>query len=66
MKANIIFNAEYSPMLNPIEHYFNLLKKGIKVEDIRTRYVLNWPTYNIIYIETILSKNYPIEYRPWP
>jgi transposase len=26
-KANVLFNAEYSPWLNPIERFFGLLKK---------------------------------------
>jgi transposase len=37
MKANVLFNAEYSPFLNPIEQLFRVLKNKLKVEDVRTR-----------------------------
>ena len=37
LKVNVLFNAEYSPQLNPIEQYFRVLKQGIKSDDIRTR-----------------------------
>ena len=30
MKANILFNAEYSPWLNPIEQLFNKLKQSLR------------------------------------
>ena len=37
LKVSVLFNAEYSPQLNPIEQYFRVLKQGIKSDDIRTR-----------------------------
>jgi transposase len=33
-KVNILFNAEYSPWLNPIEQLFSFLKKGLHPNDI--------------------------------
>ena len=33
MKVNVLFNAEYSPWLNPIERLFGLMKKEIKKND---------------------------------
>jgi transposase len=29
MKANVLFNAEYSPWLNPIENFFGHVKKQV-------------------------------------
>ena len=37
MKVNVLFNAEYSPWLNPIEQLFGLLKRKIKTKDINTK-----------------------------
>jgi transposase len=37
MKANILFNAEYSPWLNPIEQLFGLIKKNLKTMTITTK-----------------------------
>jgi transposase len=36
-KANVIFNAQYSPHLNPIEQLFGHLKRRIRTETIETR-----------------------------
>lgn len=36
MKVNVLFNAEYSPWLNPIEQLFGALKSKIKRHDINT------------------------------
>ena len=33
-KVNVLFNAEYSPWLNPIEQLFSYLKKGLHPKDI--------------------------------
>ncbi len=32
-KVNVLFNAEYSPTLNPIEQWFNYLKKRVKTKE---------------------------------
>ena len=37
-KANVIFNAEYSPWLNPVEQLFNLLKKRVRENIIMNKY----------------------------
>lgn len=29
MKVNVLFNAEYSPWLNPIENFFGYVKKNV-------------------------------------
>lgn len=34
MKVNILFNAEYSPWLNPIEQLFRYLKEKLKAESL--------------------------------
>jgi len=44
MKVNVLFNAEYSPWLNPIEQLFGLVKKALKNIDISTKYILH-PLY---------------------
>lgn len=36
--VNVIFNAQYSPWLNPIEFIFGLLKSKLKSERVATRY----------------------------
>jgi transposase len=38
-KVHVLFNAEYSPQLNPIELLFTLLKREARrhVEEIETR-----------------------------
>ena len=36
MKVNILFNAEYSPWLNPIEQLFGTVKDKIKKDEINT------------------------------
>lgn len=38
--VNIIFNAEYSPWLNPVEALFGLVKRRIKAQNVLTRYVI--------------------------
>jgi transposase len=35
MKANILFNAEYSPWLNPIEQLFNKLKQSLRKMELQ-------------------------------
>ena len=37
MKVNVLFNAEYSPWLNPIEQLFGLLKRKLRTQDITTK-----------------------------
>lgn len=37
MKVNVLFNAEYSPELNPIEQLFRHLKEKLKVEPVETK-----------------------------
>ena len=37
MEVNVLFNAEYSPWLNPVESLFAHLKRSIKEEQITTR-----------------------------
>lgn len=37
MKVNILFNAEYSPWLNPIEQLFRYLKEKLKAESLQTK-----------------------------
>jgi transposase len=32
-RVNVLFNAEYSPWLNPIEQLFGLVKKELKDKD---------------------------------
>lgn len=39
MKASIIFNAAYSPWLNPVEQYFRYVKATMKEYDNNTKYV---------------------------
>jgi len=36
-KVNVLFNAEYSPWLNPVEQLFNLLKKRVKAQIIQNK-----------------------------
>ena len=36
-KVNVLFNAEYSPWLNPIEQLFGLVKKNLRNVDITTK-----------------------------
>lgn len=36
-KVNVLFNAEYSPWLNPIEMLFSHIKKNLKTESITTK-----------------------------
>ena len=38
LKVNVLFNAEYSPWLNPVEQLFSHLKKQIKSKDVGTKY----------------------------
>ena len=35
MKANILFNAQYSPWLNPIEQLFNRLKQSLRKLEVQ-------------------------------
>ena len=35
MKANILFNAQYSPWLNPIEQLFNRLKQSLRKMELQ-------------------------------
>jgi len=37
MKVHVLFNAEYSPWLNPVEMLFSYIKKHLKVETILTK-----------------------------
>lgn len=37
MKVNVLFNAEYSPWLNPIEQLFNFVKRSLNRKDISTK-----------------------------
>ena len=37
MKATVIFNPQYSPFLNPIEHLFRHLKNSLRDQDITTK-----------------------------
>ena len=37
MKVNVLFNAEYSPWLNPVESLFAHFKRTIKEEQLATR-----------------------------
>jgi transposase len=37
MKVNVLFNAEYSPWLNPIEQLFGLIKKQLRNEEVNTK-----------------------------
>lgn len=36
-KVNVIFNSQYSPWLNPIEHLFGYLKAKLHQEKVLTR-----------------------------
>lgn len=36
-KANVLFNAEYSPWLNPVEKLFYILKRRVKSQVIHTK-----------------------------
>ena len=36
-KVNVLFNAEYSPWLNPIEMYFGYLKKQLRDKPLTTK-----------------------------
>ena len=36
-QVTVLFNAEYSPWLNPIEQLFGHIKKNIKVQSIETK-----------------------------
>ena len=36
-KVNILFNGEYSPWLNPVEHLFNYVKRGVKQKPFETK-----------------------------
>lgn len=36
-KVNVLFNAEYSPWLNPIEQLFGLIKKRLKSQPADTK-----------------------------
>jgi transposase len=37
MKVNVLFNAEYSPWLNPIEQLFKLIKKQLLKQEVSTK-----------------------------
>ena len=37
MKVHVMFNAEYSPHLNPVEQLFGLLKRRIKCKDVDSK-----------------------------
>ena len=37
MKVNVLFNAQYSLWLIPIEHLFGLIKRQLKTKDINTK-----------------------------
>lgn len=36
-KVNVLFNAEYSPWLNPIEQLFSFTKKEMKMDTIQNK-----------------------------
>lgn len=36
-KVNVLFNSQYSPWLNPIEHLFGYLKARLNQEKVLTR-----------------------------
>ena len=36
-KVNVLFNAEYSPWLNPIEQLFAYIKKNLKQQNINSK-----------------------------
>jgi transposase len=36
-KVNLLFNAEYSPWLNPVEQLFSFIKKNLDVEKIKNK-----------------------------
>jgi len=37
MKAQVLFNAEYSPWLNPVENFFGYLKKHVRADERNTQ-----------------------------
>ncbi len=37
MKAQVLFNAEYSPWLNPVENFFGYLKKKVRADERNTQ-----------------------------
>jgi len=37
MKALVLFNASYSPWLNPVEQLFKYLKSKLKEDEINTK-----------------------------
>jgi transposase len=37
LKVNVLFNAQYSPWLNPIEQLFNVVKKKMLKKQIGTK-----------------------------
>ncbi len=36
-RVNVLFNAEYSPWLNPVEQLFGYVKKDLRDKDITTK-----------------------------
>ena len=36
-KVNVLFNAQYSPWLNPVEHLFGYLKSKLVLEKVATK-----------------------------
>jgi transposase len=36
-KVNVLFNAQYSPWLNPVEQLFGLIKKKVAAETIESK-----------------------------
>ena len=37
MQVNVLFSAPYSPLLNPIEHLFDYLKRRTREETVNSR-----------------------------
>lgn len=37
LKANVLFNAEYSPWLNPVENFFGYLKGKVRSDERNTQ-----------------------------
>lgn len=38
LKVNVLFNAEYSPWLNPVEQLFGFIKKQVKSKTVDNKY----------------------------
>jgi transposase len=38
LRVNVLFNAEYSPWLNPVEQLFGFIKKQVKSRTVDNKY----------------------------